>query len=142
MSLEVLLIPIGITAIAAIKEARSTDLCEKCKATRIVEADVLLDSLSHIGAVVTGDFGDRVLAASPWGDLTFQKVGGVYLGRVDGASEETTSDMISALDSGVGLVMQNRTARQVVERAEALGFRLVEQWDESGSLNYVFEEGI
>lgn len=140
MSLEVLLIPIGIAAIAALREARSTDLCEKCRATRIVEVDVLHDVLPLVGATVTGMAPDRVTATSAWGNLTFQKVGEVFLGRVDDASEAVTSEMLVALDDGVGRVMQDRTARLVVERARALGFRLVEERDVDGSLNYVFEE--
>lgn len=140
MSLEVLLIPIGIAAVAAIKEARSTDLCEKCKPTRIVDPDVLHEALSLIGATVTSATADRVMATSRWGNLMFQKVGDVFLGRVDNASEPITSEMLAELDGGVGRVMQSRTAQLVVERAQALGFRLIEQRDEHGSLNYVFEE--
>lgn len=139
MSIEVLLIPIGIAAVAAIKEARSEDLCEKCRATRIVDAEVLLEALPLIGATVTTSSGDRVLAESPWGELTFQKVGNIFLGRVD-ASEAATNEMLTQLDAEVGRVMQNRTAQVIVERARALGFRLVEQREEDGSLNYLFEE--
>lgn len=140
MSLEVLLIPIGIAAIAALKEARSTDLCEKCKATRIVEVDVLHEALPLIGATVTDATADRVTAASRWGSLTFQKVGGLFLGRVDESPGSATNEMLAELDGIVGRVMQNRTAQSVIERARELGFHLVERHDEDGSLNYVFEE--
>lgn len=50
MSLEVLLIPLGIAAIAAIREAKSTDLCEKCKTTRITDQQLLEDALVAMGA--------------------------------------------------------------------------------------------
>lgn len=140
MSLEVLLIPIGIAAIAAIAESRSTDLCEKCRATRIVDVDILHEVLTELDARVLTTTDSRLSASSEWGPLTFQKVGDVWLGRVDNASEEQTIEMIAAVDVTVGQLMRARTARQVVERAEALGYRLIEQTEVDGSLNYVFEE--
>ena len=140
MSLEVLLIPIGIAAVAAIKEARSTDLCEKCRATRITAHDVLLEALTALGVSLTSTSDTRVTASSRWGALTFQKVGDIFLGRVDGADADTTDAMLNELDRTVGKVMQQRTAQQVIERAEALGFRLIQHQEDDGSLNYVFEE--
>lgn len=140
MSLEVLLIPIGMAALAALKEARSTDLCEKCRATRITEVDVLTEALAALEASVTSVTGGRVNAESRWGTVTFQKVGDVFLGRVDDADAATTDAMLGELDGAVGRVMQNRTAQLVMERAEALGFRLIQHHEEDGSLNYVFEE--
>jgi len=144
MSIEVLLIPAGIAAYSAIhslvKEARSEDLCEKCRATRVTEVDVAQEALLSMGATITHLSEDRVQAASRWGELTFQRVGNVILGRVDGADEATTLSMLAEFDTAVGRVMQSRTAQIVVERARALGFRLIEQREEDGSLNYVFEE--
>jgi hypothetical protein len=144
MSIEVLLIPAGIAAYSAIhslvREARSEDLCEKCRATRVTEVDVAHDALLAMGATITHTGNDRLQATSQWGTLTFQKVGNVILGRVDGADEATTLGMLAEFDEAVGRVMQARTAQIVVERARALGFRLIEQREEDGSLNYVFEE--
>ena len=144
MSVEVLLIPLGIAAYSAVhslvREARSADLCEKCKATRITDDGVLGNALAGTGAAVTSAAPHRLQASSRCGSLTFQRVGDVFLGRVDGADEETTRAMLGELDAAVGLVMQDRTARLVVERAQALGFRLIEHREQDGSLNYVFEE--
>lgn len=140
MSLEVLLIPIGIAAWGALREGRSSDLCERCKSTRVTDVAVLAEALSILQARVMAQSDDRLLASSRWGTLTFQKVGNHFLGRVDGVTEDMTDEMLQALDVAVGQVMQRKTAEQVVSRAEELGFRLVEQRDEAGSLNYVFEE--
>lgn len=143
MSIEVLLIPLGIAAFGAatsmVKEAMSTDLCEKCRATRIMDPALLVAALAAMGATTTSNSESRVLAKGPWGDLTFQKVGDVFLGRVDG-NEGATPTMLAELDVQVGRVVQGRTAALVVERAKELGFRLIEQQEDDGALNYVFEE--
>ena len=140
MSIEVLLIPLGVAAVAAIKEARRSDLCEKCKATRISNAELLHEVLEAMGITVHTSTGSHVNASSQWGELTFQQVGEVWLGRVDNASAETTDSMLNALDARLGQVLQERTARQVVSRAESLGFKLIQQSEANGTLNYVFEE--
>ena len=144
MSVEVLLIPLGIAAYGAIatwaKESRSVDLCEKCKATRIMQLPILVEALVAMGVVITSQTEDRLTGTSEWGAITFQKVGDLFLGRVDGQNEEATQSMLSTLDAQVGYIAQQRTAAIVMERAKALGFRLIEQRDEDGALNYVFEE--
>lgn len=144
MSIEVLLIPIGIAAYGSIstliREASSEDLCEKCQATRVLDPTVLRDALALMGAHVISDSVDRIRADSRLGALTFQRVGDVYLGRVDGGSESETVAALAELDTHVGLVMQSRTAAIVMQRAKELGFRLIEQHDQDGAMNYVFEE--
>lgn len=144
MSIEVLLIPAGIAAYSAIhslvREARSEDLCEKCRATRVTDIEVARAALATMGVVITLTDADRLQATSSWGALTFQKVGDVVLGRVDNADEPATLAMLSEFDAAVGRVMQARTAQVVVERARALGFRLIEEREDDGTLNFVFEE--
>jgi hypothetical protein len=140
MSVEILLIPIGLAAWAAIRELRSTDLCEKCKSTRITDQTVLVDALEALGATITSSADDRITATSEHGDLTFQKVGQAYLGRVDKAFPAATDKMLAELDTKVGRLMQQRTAAMVVERAQTLGYRVVSQHDDNGNMNYVFEE--
>lgn len=144
MSVEVLLIPLGIAAYGAVaswaKEARSVDLCEKCKATRVMEMPILVEALTAMGVTITSQSDDRLTATSIWGALTFQKVGDLFLGRVDGKDEAATQSMLATLDAQVGRIAQFRTAALVEERAKELGFRLIEQRDEDGTLNYVFEE--
>ena len=143
MSVEVLLIPLGIAAYGAIatwaKESRSVDLCEKCKATRVMQMPLLAEALAAIGVSISTQSEDRLTGSSQWGAVTFQKVGDLFLGRVDG-DEVATQSMLAALDAEVGHIAQVKTAALVMERAKELGFRLIEQHVEDGALNYVFEE--
>lgn len=144
MSVEVLLIPLGIAAYGAVstwaRESRSVDLCERCKATRVMEVSLLVEALSAMNVMITSQTADRLTGHSMWGPVTFQKVGDLFLGRVDGADESATLSLLTALDAQVGRIAQARTAALAVERAKELGFRLIEQQDDDGTLNFVFEE--
>lgn len=139
MSISALLVPLGIAALGAIAESRSTDLCEKCKTTRINDMGLLMAALSDMGAQVRHQGTGEVLATSVHGSLTFQMVGGVVLGRVDGHDERTPA-MLAELDQAVGRVTQAHTARLIEARAHELGYRLVTKDAEDGSITYVFEE--
>lgn len=139
MSLEVLLIPLGIAAIAAIKEARSTDLCEKCKATRIEDQSLLVEALTALGATDIRQNEGRLTATSRYGELTFARVGQVFLGRVDG-TEEATPGMLADLESAVGAILQFRTVESVREQAAAMGLTLLTQTAQDGTVQLVFEE--
>ena len=101
---------------------------------------LLIEALTAMGATVTSRTEDRLTGISEWGAVTFQKVGDLFLGRVDGMDENVTRSMLSALDVQIGRIAQLRTAEIVMERAKALGFQLIEHRDEDGVLNYVFEE--
>ncbi|KAB1661446.1 hypothetical protein F8O07_05910 [Pseudoclavibacter sp. CFCC 13796] len=140
MSIEVLLLPLGLAAYAAIKEAKSKKLCEKCRVTRVADAQLLQAALSEIGAAIVQCNDVEVAAVRNGQNLTFQKVAGVFVGRVDRSDQQTTDQMIGQLDVAVGRVLQRHTASLVEARAQELGFRLIEQRDEAGTLNYVFEE--
>ncbi|WP_077490422.1 hypothetical protein [Sinomonas mesophila] len=139
MSLEVLLIPLGIAAIAALKESRSTDLCEKCKATRVQDQDLLLEALEALGATDIQQSEGRVTAYSRYGRLTFARVGDVFLGRVDGV-EEATPQMLGELDAAVGSILQFRTVESVRQQAAAMGLTLLTQTAQDGTVQLVFEE--
>ena len=140
MSLEVLLIPIGIAAIAAIREARSTDLCEKCKTTRITDQQLLHDALLAMGATRLSVAEGRITGNSPYGRITFQRIGEVFLGRVDNAEDETTSKMLAALDMSVGGLLQQRTIASLHVRAAEMGMVLVSQTAANGDVQLVFEQ--
>jgi hypothetical protein len=140
MSLEVLLIPLGIAAIAAIKEARSTDLCEKCKTTRIKDQQLLQDALLGMGATSLSVADGRITGGSPYGRITFQRVGEVFLGRVDGADGQVTDNMLAALDMSVGALLQQRTIASLHERAAEMGMTLVSQTTANGEVQLVFEQ--
>jgi hypothetical protein len=141
MSIEVLLIPIGIAAYAAWKEHQRTDLCEKCKPTRIKDGNLLVSALETIGA---SNFSfDSVQLTADWNGshLTFQKVGDIFLGRVDNASEAATTAMLQSLDSALGQVVQLQNLQLVRERATEMGLTLVgEEVQDDGSVELIFEE--
>jgi hypothetical protein len=140
MSLEVLLVPLGIAAIAAIREARSTDLCEKCKTTRITDQQLLHDALLAMGATDLSVARGRVTGNSPYGRITFQRIGEVFLGRVDDAEDEITSNMLAALDMSVGGLLQQRTIASLHTRAAEMGMVLVSQTAANGEVQLVFEQ--
>ena len=140
MSLEVLLIPLGIAAIAAIREARSTDLCEKCKTTRIKDQQLLQEALIAMGATDLSVTHGRVTGDSPYGRITFQQIGEVFLGRVDGADDQVTSNMLAALDMSVGALLQQRTIASLHARAAEMGMILVSQTAANGEVQLVFEQ--
>lgn len=140
MSLEVLLIPVGIAAIAAIREARSTDLCEKCKTTRITDQQLLHEALLAMGATDLSVAEGRITGNSPYGRITFQRIGEVFLGRVDNAEDEITSNMLAALDMSVGGILQQRTVASLHLRAAEMGMVLVSQTAANGEVQLVFEQ--
>lgn len=140
MSLEVLLIPLGIAAIAAIREASSTDLCEKCKTTRITDQQLLHDALMGMGATNLSESDGRITGVSPYGRITFQRVGEVFLGRVDGDNGEDTDNMLAALDMSVGALLQERTIASLHARAAEMGMTLVSQTTANGEVQLVFEQ--
>lgn len=139
MSLELLLIPVGMAAYTAWKEGSSTALCEKCKTTRITDRALLVAALARMG--VTGVQGDqnRLSAMSRYGTLTFQRIGEVFLGRVDGGAEEATLAMLTELEESAGLVVQEHSVTQLRQRAQELGLTLVTEKAEDGAVQLVFE---
>lgn len=140
MSLEVLLIPIAIAGIAAIKEARSTDLCEKCKTTRIADQSALIKALERLGATEITEEEGRVTCSSSFGALTFQRVNNVFLGRIDGAVEEQNLEMLSELDKEFGAVIQLETAENAKAYAKENGLKVVSENWVDGNLQLLFEE--
>lgn len=139
MSVEVLLIPIGIAAFAAWRESRSTDLCEKCKTTRITDQRLLVEALMMIGASHLHVAEGRITGQTRYGPITFQRVGEVFLGRVDKADEQTTSAMLTELERAVGSVTQAKSVARIRERAAQLGLTLVTERAQDGNVQLVFE---
>lgn len=139
MSLEVLLIPLGIAAIAAIKEAKSTDLCEKCKTTRVTDQQLLQDALVSMGVTNLIVAEGRVTGDSPYGSITFQRIGETFLGRVDN-DESQTAHLLAALDMSVGTLLQQRTVANLHARAAEMGMVLVSHTTANGDVQLVFEE--
>ena len=140
MSLEVLLIPIGIAAVATMREALSTDLCEKCKTTRITDQHLLQDALLAMGATDLSIIDGRITGRSSFGRITFQRIGETFLGRVDNADDEKTASMLAALDSSVGRLLQQRTIASLHTRAAEMGMVLISQTAANGEVQLVFEQ--
>jgi hypothetical protein len=139
MSLEILLLPLGIAAVAAIRQARSTDLCEKCKTTRITDQGLLVEALRAMGATKLRESEGRLSAITSYGPVTFQRVGTLFLGRVD-KSENKTKAMLSDLDVNVGRITQFHTVENVRRQAQAMGMILIEERSEDGTVQLVFEQ--
>lgn len=139
MSLEILLLPLGIAAVAAIRQARSTDLCEKCKTTRITDQGLLVEALRAMGATKIRESEGRLTASTSYGPVTFQRVGTLFLGRVD-KSEEKTQSMLADLDVNVGRITQFHTVESVRRQAQAMGMVLIEERSEDGTVQLVFEQ--
>ncbi|PPF53359.1 hypothetical protein C5B94_09925 [Clavibacter michiganensis] len=140
MSLEVLLIPLGIAAYAAWREASSTDLCESCKSTRITEQGLLVDALSALGAVRITQAEGRVTGHIGANSFTFQRVGEIFLGRIDGAADTVTLDFLHHLERQVGGIVQARNIETVRVRAAEMGMTLISEVAEDGSVRMIFEE--
>ncbi|PPJ36366.1 hypothetical protein C5E45_20145 [Nocardia nova] len=139
MSVEVLLIPLGIAAAAAWRESRSTNLCAKCKSTRLTDQTLLVEALQVMGAQNIIQSDDNVRAHTAFGSVMFQRVGDVFLGRVD-QNDNATDTMLSQLEHAVGRVLQVRNVAVVRQRAQELGLRLVTEQAEDGTVKLVFEE--
>lgn len=141
MSLEVLLVPIGIAAIAAIREASSADKFEKFMITRISDQQLLQDSLLSMGVTDLSAADGRVTGNSVYGRITFQRIGQTFHGRVDN-DETQTNNMLAAVDMSVGVLLQQRTVASLHARASELGMVLVSQTAANGEVQLVFEEAI
>jgi hypothetical protein len=141
MSIEVILIPIGIAAYSALKEYRRSDLCEGCQQTRITEPALLVQALRDVGATQIEVDGQTLTAQSGHGQLRFQVVDGHILGRVDGGSVDETALMLGEIDAAVGRILQAQKVEEMRTRAAQLGLVLVgEELAEDGTVQMVFEE--
>ncbi|QXC59907.1 hypothetical protein KSP35_16200 [Aquihabitans sp. G128] len=143
MSIEVILIPIGIAAYSAYKERHRTDLCEGCRQTRITDPALLERTLVSLGATgVVVDFEGLVVTGQLGQDVVrFQLIGGAYLGRIDDSTDEATEAFVSAVDAEVGRLVQADKVDEMRTRAAQLGLVLVgEEVAEDGTVQLVFEE--
>lgn len=139
MSLEVLLIPLGIAAIAAIREVNNSSQYESYKPTRITDQELLQDSLRSMGATDIRAVDGQVTADSAYGRIAFQRIDKVFHGRVDN-DENQTSNLLVALDMSVGALLQQRTINTLHARASEMGMVLVSQTASNGDVQLVFEE--
>lgn len=144
MSVEVLLVPFGIALIQAVISARKT-IQERqdtvvLEPVRIVDTGLLGRALEQIGATDIVVEPDTVTARTAQGLVTFERVGQVLAGTVLDAPAEATIALAQAVDAAAGRLVQQRTAELAKERAEELGFKLIQTTNDQGTINYVFEE--
>jgi hypothetical protein len=140
VSLEVLLIPLGLAAIAAIREAQSTDLCERCRPTRITDQSLLRAALSQLGAEKVTEFEGRITGSIGPETFTFQRVSSVFLGRIDKGSEDQTGAFLADVDRETGRIVQDRSVNEVRARASQLGLTLIQERSSDGTVQLVFEQ--
>jgi len=141
MSIELLLIPIGLTVYAAIREYRDTTLCEKCRTTTVTDLHLLDRALQHLGATGIEHLTEQVVVAHLGGRaIRFQKAGEAIIGRVDEHDDETDL-LVNQVNVAAGLVSQRDTIEAMRLRAAELGLRLVgEETAEDGTVQLLFEE--
>jgi hypothetical protein len=138
MSIELLLIPLGIAAIAAIREASSSSLCEKCKATSITDQGLLVEALVALGITQISQGQGRITGRTTTGTFTFQSMGNAFLGRLDG-DEAGTPAFLAEVQAAAGRVSQLRSFEAVKTQAAAMGLVIVSQQMEDGNIQLVLE---
>jgi hypothetical protein len=143
MSIEVLLIPLGIAAYSALKEHWRSDLCEGCRQTRVTERSLLVEALETLGATSIEHNGETITADIKGRSVRFQLVEGVYLGRVDSGADHETRALIATVNEAAGRVMQAAKVDEMRLRAAQLGLSLVgEEISEDGTVQLVFEQEV
>jgi hypothetical protein len=141
MSIELLLIPLGMAALSALKEHRRTDLCEGCRQTRLTDVTLVIRALQELGATHIVSDGNVVTARSPRGQLRLQLIQGIFLGRVDGGTEAENLQLASDVDEAAGRLVQADKVEEMRTRAAQLGLVLVgEDVADDGTVQLVFEE--
>jgi hypothetical protein len=128
-----------MAAVAAIRQARDSSLCEGCKATNIAGKSILLSALARLGAVITEETDDRVEGNLAGNNFVFQKMGEAFLGKTLSESEMTTEELLSKVQEEAGFVFQEMTVQKVREQANALGLTLVTEAQQNGEIRMVFE---
>lgn len=140
MSLEVLLVPLGMMAIAAIKEAREADAVQEQRMLRITDRDLLARSLDSLGTrYLRSDTGD-VAIDRPEGPVIISSDAGVLVARAAAPSQGLT-DFVDAVEAAAGRIRQADSVEQMRLRAAQLGLRIIgEQVSADGTVELVFEE--
>lgn len=139
MSLEILLLPAGMAAAAAIRQAMDSSLCEGCKATSIGDIGILLSVLERVGASVGESTDDRVEGSISGNNFVFQKMGNAFLGKTLSQSAMTTEELIAIVQAEAGAVFQELTVQKVREQAHSLGLTLITEAQQDGEIRMVFE---
>jgi hypothetical protein len=142
VSLEVLLIPIGIAAFAAWRgsQDQSAEPNQQLLATRITDEDLLVQALQAVGATKVKAVDGRITGHTEVGDVSFERLGDNFHGRVKNGTAESTTRLLGEIEVAVGGILQARSAERIRERATELGLVLITEQADDGTLQFVFEE--
>jgi hypothetical protein len=142
VSIEVLLIPIGIAAFAAWRGSQDQSAEENRQhlPTRITDEELLMEALHAVGATKVKSVNGRVTGHTEVGEVSFERIGDNFHGRVKNGTAESTSTLLGEIEVAVGGIVQARSAERIRERATELGLVLITEHDEDGTLQFVFEE--
>lgn len=141
MSLEAVLIPAGMIAYAAIRDHMAPHDFENSMQCRITSRDLLLDSLTSLGAESIEFDGSYISAQLHGRTVRFHAVEGHVIGRVEGGTEDEIKQMLAALDSRAGQLIQISKTAEIRERATEMGYELVgEEIADDGTIQLVYEE--
>ncbi|MDR2256289.1 MAG: hypothetical protein LBE25_09870 [Arthrobacter sp.] len=143
MSIGALLIPLGMalasavtSALTKIEEQGRTELTP----IRVVDEQLVAAALQRLGATNIAVAPDAVSATTATGVIRFERVGQVMAGVLVGAPPEVSARAVADVEASAGLLAQARTAELAKAQAAELGFTLIEERNEQGTINYVFEE--
>lgn len=164
MSIELILIPVGIAVYAAIKErtvanseASSEQRDEPVRAasekleqgdpgdggqpSRITDADLLGRALEHAGANNLKWEGPVLTAQLSGRSVRFKHVAGEFIGRIDSGTADESRALVASVDAVAGQIVQAEKVEEMRTRAAQLGLVLVgEELAEDGTVQLVFEE--
>lgn len=145
MSIEIVLIPLGMVAYKAVTEHFAAKEAARqlggFEPTRVAGPAVLTRTLEHIGAtdVVVGE--EMVTATLSGRAVEFRVVDGLVCGRVLDDTGDETTEMLAELDGAAGRLAQGDQVEAMRTRAAQLGLRLVgEEVANDGTVQLVFEE--
>ena len=143
MSIGALLIPLGMALIGAVTSA-ATKLEEQGRTEltpiRVSDPQLVAAALESLGATNVAVEEHLVTATTATGVIRFERVGQVFAGVLLGAPQEVSARVAADVEAAAGRLAQARTAELAKAQAAELGFTLIEERTEQGTINYVFEE--
>lgn len=141
MSIEILLIPAGIAAYAALKEHREAARLRGSLPLRVTDPELLIQALDQLGATDVAVDESTITASLEGEHLTVRGVDELLLLQVVDGTEEQTAALVEQVDQQVGQALQEAKVEEMRTRAAQLGLVLVgEVVAEDGTVQMIFEE--
>ena len=142
MSVELVLIPLAMAAIAA-WQARSIEKGDVCIVqTRLKDPVLLAQALAATGAVEVSENSGRLHA--DWGDLKAsfsQGDGGVLTAHFESEDRDRSISLVAEIDRAYGLAVQRVVLERIQQRAMTMGMEVAsERALSDGSVTIVLEE--